>query len=176
MRSSMADYYRVSSRGESHPEALAELYVSLAASPCARLSRVPSTTTSESDFALWHLPFSGMIPIVWHTRSVLCTDQDRSGSPRSLDASLSERAVLMTPPQSPATIAICGEPTGACQPLRCCWPADKILNEADPLHFRYGSRVALSTLNPIRYLLRSKTRFPLRRLHARIDITEKSLS
>jgi hypothetical protein len=41
----------------------------------------------------------------------------------------------------------------------------QILNEADLLHFRYGSRVALSTLSPIRYLLRPKTRFPVRRLH-----------
>jgi hypothetical protein len=41
----------------------------------------------------------------------------------------------------------------------------QILNEADLLHFRYGSLVALSTLSPIRYLLRPKTRFPVRRLH-----------
>jgi len=32
-------------------------------------------------------------------------------------------------------------------------------------HFRYGSLVTLSTLSPIRYLLRPKTRFPVRRLH-----------
>src|ERR1700693_4927776 len=41
----------------------------------------------------------------------------------------------------------------------------RLLNEAQSLHFRYGSRVALSTLSPIRYLLRPKTRFPVRRLH-----------
>ena len=33
------------------------------------------------------------------------------------------------------------------------------------LHFRYDSLVALSTLSPIRYLLRPKTRFPVRRLY-----------
>src|SRR6266849_10070854 len=41
----------------------------------------------------------------------------------------------------------------------------QIFNEAQSLHFRYGSSVALSTLSPIRYLLRPKTRFPVRRLH-----------
>jgi hypothetical protein len=41
----------------------------------------------------------------------------------------------------------------------------QVLYEADLLHFRYGSLVALSTLSPIRYLLRPKTRFPVRRLH-----------
>src|SRR6516162_2808434 len=41
----------------------------------------------------------------------------------------------------------------------------QIFNEAQSLHFRYGSLVALSTLGPIRYLLRPKTRFPMRRLH-----------
>src|SRR5215472_17747029 len=40
-----------------------------------------------------------------------------------------------------------------------------VLNEAQSLHFRYGSRVALSTPSPIRYLLGPKTRFPVRRLH-----------
>ena len=59
--------------------------------------------------------------------------------------------------------------------LRCaywCLPATTILsacglvlNEAQSLHFRYGSRVALSTPSPIRYLLGPKTRFPVRRLH-----------
>jgi hypothetical protein len=38
-------------------------------------------------------------------------------------------------------------------------------NEAQSLHFRYGSLVALSTLGQIRYLLQPKTRFPVRRLH-----------
>jgi len=75
---------------------LKSAFICFAASPCAQLSRAPSTI-SESDFALWHLPFSGMILIVRHTRSALYVDQDHSGSPRSLDASLSERAVLTDP-------------------------------------------------------------------------------
>jgi hypothetical protein len=41
----------------------------------------------------------------------------------------------------------------------------QVLNEAQSLHFRYGSLVALSTLGQIRYLLQPKTRFPVRRLH-----------
>src|SRR6266849_953284 len=41
----------------------------------------------------------------------------------------------------------------------------QIFNEAQSLHFPYGSLVALSTLSPMRYLLRPKTRFPVRRLH-----------
>src|SRR5215472_11678976 len=75
----------------------------------------------------WHLPFSGMIPIVRHTRSVVYADQDHSGSPRSLGASLSERAVLPDPAAVSGHLAICGVPTGACQPLRYCRPAVKYL-------------------------------------------------
>ena len=41
----------------------------------------------------------------------------------------------------------------------------QVFNEAQSLHFRYGSLVALSTLGQIRYLLQPKTRFPVRRLH-----------
>src|SRR5215469_17104866 len=41
----------------------------------------------------------------------------------------------------------------------------QVFNEAQSLHFRYGSLVALSTLSPICCLLRPKTRFPVRRLH-----------
>ena len=76
---------------------------------------------------LWHLPFSAMIPIVRHTRSVVYADQDHSGSPRSLGASLSERAVLPDPAAVSGHLAICGVPTGACQPLRYCRPAVKYL-------------------------------------------------
>jgi hypothetical protein len=76
---------------------------------------------------LWRLPFSGMIHIVRHTRSVVYADQDHSGSPRSLGASLSERAVLPDPAAVSGHLAICGVPTGACQPLRYCRPAVKYL-------------------------------------------------
>ena len=143
---------------------LKSVFICFAASPCTQLSRALSTT-SESDFAPWRLPFSGIILIVRHTRSASCADQAHSGSPSSLGASLSERAVLTDP------AAVSGPP----RLLRCaywCLPATtmlsacgQILNEAQSLHFRYGSSVALSTLSPIRYLLRPKTRFPVRRLH-----------
>jgi hypothetical protein len=139
-------------------------FICFAASPCTRLSRARSTT-SESDFALSHLPFSGIIPIVRHTRSVLSTDQDHSGSPRSLDASFSERAVLTDPAAVSGHLAICGVPTGAFQPLRCCRLAVEYLTRLNRVYFRSGPRVALSTLNPCRYLHESKTRFPVRRLH-----------
>src|SRR5262252_8587439 len=70
-----------------------------------------------------------MIHIVWHTRSALSADQDHSGSPRSLAASLSERAVLPDPAAVSGHLAICGVPTGACQPLRYCRPAVKYLTK-----------------------------------------------
>ncbi len=92
-------------------------------------------------------------------------DQDHSGSPRSLDASLSERAVLTDPAAVSGHLAVYGVPTGASQPLRCCRPAVKYLTRLNRFYFRSGPRVALSTLSPIRYLLRPKTRFPVRRLH-----------
>jgi len=47
---------------------LKSVFICFAASPCTRLSRALSTT-GESDFTLQPLPFSGMIPIVRHTRS-----------------------------------------------------------------------------------------------------------
>jgi len=84
---------------------------------------------------LWHLPFSGMIHIVRHTRSALSADQDHSGSPRSLGASLSERAVLPDPAAVSGHLAICGVPTGACQPLRCCRPAVKYLTRLNRFTF-----------------------------------------
>jgi hypothetical protein len=73
--------------------------------------------------------------------------------------------VLTDPAAVSGHLAICGAPTGAFQPLRCCRPAVKYLTRLNRVYFRYGPRVALSTLSPIRYLLRPKTRFPVRRLH-----------
>ena len=73
--------------------------------------------------------------------------------------------MLSDPAAVSGHLAIDGVPTGACQPRRRCRPADKTLNEAQSLHFRYGSLVALPTLSPIRCLLRPKARFPVRRLH-----------
>src|SRR6516164_6437934 len=114
---------------------------------------------------LQHLPFSGMIHIVRHTRSALSADRDHSGSPRSLGASVSERAVLSDPAAVSGHLAICGAPTSAYPAITILSACGSVLNEAQSLHFRYGSRVALSTPSPIRYLLGPKTRFPVRRLH-----------
>src|SRR5215472_5967450 len=76
-----------------------------------------------------------MIPIVRHTRSALSADQDHSGSPRSLDAPLSERAVLTDPAAVSGHLAICGAPTSASQPLRCCRPAVKYLTRLNRFTF-----------------------------------------
>jgi len=113
---------------------LKSVFICFAASPCVRLSRTRSTT-SESDFAPWRLPFSGMIPIVRHTRPALCAGQDHSGSPRSLDASFSERAVLTDPAAVSGHLAVYGVPTSACQPLRCCRPAVKYLTRLNRFTF-----------------------------------------
>ena len=113
---------------------LKPVFICFAASPCTRLSRALSTT-SESDFALQHLPFSGMILIVRHTRSALGANRDHSGSPRSLDASISERAVLTDPAAVSGHLAFCGEPTSAFQPLRCCRPAVKYLTRLNRFTF-----------------------------------------
>src|SRR5579864_4127881 len=64
-----------------------------AASPCARLSRAPSTTGGSDFHRSLCLPQGD--PFGRHTRSTC--DQDYGGSPRSLDASISARAVLSDP-------------------------------------------------------------------------------
>ena len=77
----------------------------------------------------------------------------------------SERAVLTDPAAVSGHLAIFGVPTVAFQPLQRCRPAVKYLTRLNRIYFRSGPLVALSTLSPIRYLLRPKTRFPVRRLH-----------
>ena len=76
-----------------------------------------------------------MIHLVRHTRSALSADQDHSGSPRSLGASLSERAVLPDPAAVSGHLATCCVPTGACQPLRYCRPAVKYLTRLNSFTF-----------------------------------------
>src|SRR5262249_40393198 len=76
-----------------------------------------------------------MIHIVRHTRTALSADQDHSGSPRSLNASLSQRAVLTDPAAVSGHLAICGVPTSASQPLRCCRPANKYLTRLNRFTF-----------------------------------------
>ena len=77
----------------------------------------------------------------------------------------SERAVLTDPAAVSGHLAVIGVPTVAFQPLQRCRPAVKYLTRLNRVYFRSGPLVALSTLSPIRYLLRPKTRFPVRRLH-----------
>src|SRR5262245_31983088 len=65
-----------------------------------------------------------------------------------------------TPPASPAALA-----SRACL-LRACHVFERggvraFITRLSWLHLRYGPRVALSTLNPCRYLHELKTRFPV---------------
>jgi hypothetical protein len=76
-----------------------------------------------------------MIHIVRRTRSALSADRDYNGSPRSLDASLSERAVLSDPAAVSGHLAICGAPTSASQPQRYCRPAVKYLTRLNRFTF-----------------------------------------
>jgi len=87
---------------------LKPVFICFAASPCARLSQAPSTI-SESDFTLQRLPFSGMLHIVRHTplgplRAKTAVDLSGSLTLPSLNVPCS-----LTPPQSPATIALYGD-------------------------------------------------------------------
>src|SRR5262245_11428079 len=92
-----------------------------AASPCARLSRAPSTT-SGSDFRdSVGLPMDG--PFSRPTQGVA---QDRRGSPRFRHASLSARAVLSDPAGVSGPLALAG--TYWCLPSfrPCRPPVDRI--------------------------------------------------
>lgn len=132
-----------------------------AASPCARLSRAPSTV-SGSDF---HngvcVPMDG--PFSPHTRPIVSTDQDRRGSPRFRVASFSARAVLSDPAGVSNPLASYGNllvpskySTLSASALSC--------HEAQSLHLRYGLDVALPTLSSCRYLHKPKARFLVGRL------------
>jgi hypothetical protein len=91
-----------------------------AASPCARLSRAPSTTSGSDFHDGIGFPVDG--PFSRPTRSI--ADRDRGGSPRFRDSSFSVRAVLsQTPPESPAPSALAG--AYWCLPsFRPCRPPD----------------------------------------------------
>jgi len=130
-----------------------------AASPCTRLSRAPSTTSGSDFHGSVGLPMDG--PFSRPTRSV--ARQDRRGSPRFRDASLSVRALLSDPagvssslasdgsllvPSKFSTLSASGSPN----------------HEAQSLHLRYGPDVALPTLSPCRYLHALKARFQVGRL------------
>jgi hypothetical protein len=84
-------------------------------------------------------------------------DQDGSGSPSGLDASISAHAVLSDPAGVSSDHRPCGrlllpsryfDPVG----LRMC-------HEALSLHLRYGLGIALSTFSPCCFLHEPKTRF-----------------
>jgi len=144
------------------PPKICDLHQSSSASPLPHVRSFPRalSSTSESDFALWHLPFSGIIPIVRNTRSALYADQDHSGSPRSLSASISERAVLTDPAAVFGHLAICGAPTGASQPLRCCRPAVKYLTRLN--RFTFVTARASLCLRLIRFVTSSDPRLDSR--------------
>src|SRR5207247_216436 len=84
---------------------------------------------------------------------------DHGGSPRSLDASLSARAVLSDPAGVSGTLAVTD--AYCCLPrFQPCRPPDKS-HEAQSLPLQYGPDVALSTLSPCCYLHEPKTRSPV---------------
>src|SRR5437773_2620194 len=130
-----------------------------AASPCARLSRAPSTTSGSDFHDSSSLPMDG--PFSRPTRSI--AGQDRRGSPRFRDASFSIRAVLSDPAGVSSSLACCGSllvpskfstlSASACSS-----------HEAQSLHLRYSPDVARPTLSPCRYLHEPKARFQVGRL------------
>ena len=75
-----------------------------AASPCARLSRAPSTTGGSDFHDDVGFPMDG--PFGRPTRSNIC--RDRRGSPRFRDSSFSVRAVLSDPAGVSSSLAFYG--------------------------------------------------------------------
>src|SRR5216684_8056072 len=129
-----------------------------AASPCARLSRAPSTTSGSDFHDSVGLPMDGPF-----SRPTRFAAQDRRGSPRFRDASMSARAVLSDPAGVSGPLAFCGDllvpskySTLSASGLSC--------HGAQSLHLRYGPDVALPTLSPCRYLHEPKARFQVGRL------------
>jgi hypothetical protein len=132
-----------------------------AASPCARLSRAPSTTGESDSHDGVCFPMDG--PFSLRTRPIVSDDQDRRGSPRFRFASVSARAVLSDPAGVSSPLASFGSlllpskfSTLSASGLSC--------HEAQSLHLRYGPDVALPTLSPCRYLHKPKARFLVGRL------------
>ena len=130
-----------------------------AASPCARLSRAPSTTSGSDFHDRVGLPMDG--PFSRPTRPI--AGQDRRGSPRFRHASMSVRAVLSDPAGVSSSLAPCGS---LLVPSKYSTLSASGLpnHEAPSLHLRYGPDVALPTLSPCRYLHEPKARFQVERL------------
>jgi hypothetical protein len=130
-----------------------------AASPCARLSRAPSTTSGSDFHDSVGLPMDG--PFSRPTRSI--AGQDRRGSPRFRDASMSARVVLSDPAGVSGPLASCGNllvPSKFSTLSASGCPN----HEAQSLHLRYDPDVALPTLSPCRCLHEPKARFQVGRL------------
>ncbi len=125
-----------------------------ASSPCARLSRAPSTIGGSDFHNGVGLPMDG--PFSRPTRSL--TDQDRRGSPRFHDASFSVRAVLSDPAGVSSSLAFRGSLLVPSKFSTLSASGCKS-NEAQSLHLRYGLDVARPTLSPCRYLHEPKVRF-----------------
>ena len=130
-----------------------------AASPCAQLSRAPSTT-SGSDF---HHDIGLLVDGPFGRPTRLLTGQDRGGSPRFRDTSFSVRAVLSDPARVSDSLARRGS---LLLPSKFSTLSASGLssNEAQSLHLRYGLDIARSTLSPCRCLHEPKTRFLVGRL------------
>src|SRR6201984_286722 len=130
-----------------------------ASSPCARLSRAPSTTGGSDFHNGVGLPMDG--PFSRPTRSI--TARDRRGSPRFHDASFSVRGVLSDPAGVSSSLAFCGSLLVPSKFSTLSASGCKS-NEAQSLHLRYGLDVARPTLSPCRYLHEPKARFQVGRL------------
>jgi hypothetical protein len=130
-----------------------------AASPCARLSRAPSTISGSDFHDSVGLPMDG--PFSRPTRPI--AGQDRRGSPRFRDASLSARAVLSDPARVSSSLASCGS---LLVPSKFSTLSASGLSshEAPSLHLRYGPVVARPTLSPCCCLHEPKARFQVERL------------
>ena len=129
-----------------------------AASPCARLSRAPSTTGGSDFHDSVGLPMDGPF-----SRPTRVTTQDRRGSPRFRDSSFSVRAVLSDPAGVSDSLARFGS---LLVPSKYSTLSASGLSShgAPSLHLRYGPDVARPTLNSCRYLHESKARFRVGRL------------
>jgi hypothetical protein len=125
-----------------------------ASSPCARLSRAPSTTGGSDFHNGVGFPMVG--PFSRPTRPF--PDRDRRGSPRFHDASFSVRAVLSDPAGVSSSLAFCGSLLVPSKFSTLSASGYKS-NEAQSLHLRYGLDVARPTLSPCRYLHEPKARF-----------------
>src|SRR6267143_786059 len=130
-----------------------------AASPGARLSRAPSTTSGSDFHDRIGLPMDG--PFSRPTQPL--ADQDRRGSPRFRDASLSARAVLSDPAGVSSPLASYGSLLVPSK-FSTLSASGSSNHEAQSLHLRYGPDVARPTLSPCRYLHEPKARFLAGRL------------